>query len=53
MSNGGKGSKQRPRVVSNEEYESRWDVIFGKDKPVEPEPPTEQLNEETLTVKPG
>jgi hypothetical protein len=40
MSNGGKGSKPRPRTVSDQEYEARWDAIFGKDKPVEPEPET-------------
>lgn len=40
-----KGSKPRPFVVSNEEYESRWDAIFGKDKPVEPEPVVEAADE--------
>lgn len=53
MSDGGKGSKPRPRVISNEEYESRWDVIFGKDKPTEAELLTEELKEETTTVKPS
>lgn len=28
----GKGSSPRPFSVSNEEYASRWDAIFGKDK---------------------
>lgn len=32
MSDGGKGSNQRPRFVSNEEYNNRWDAIFGRDK---------------------
>lgn len=32
MSDGGKGSARRPRAVSNEEYEQRWDAIFGRDK---------------------
>ena len=27
----GKGSSPRPLKVSNEEYSSRWDAIFGKD----------------------
>ena len=27
----GKGSSPRPFKVSNEEYASRWDAIFGKD----------------------
>ncbi len=31
MSDGGKGSKPRPLSVSKEEYEKRWDVIFGRD----------------------
>ncbi len=31
MSDGGKGSKPRPLSVSQEEYEKRWDVIFGRD----------------------
>ena len=32
-SDGGKGSTQRPRSVADEEWASRWDAIFGKDKP--------------------
>ena len=31
MSNNGKGSKPRPFSVSQQEYESRWDAIFGRD----------------------
>jgi hypothetical protein len=31
MSDGGKGSTPRPLSVSNEEYASRWDAIFGRD----------------------
>jgi len=27
----GKGSISRPFSVTNEEYENRWDAIFGKD----------------------
>ena len=38
MNNGGKGSTPRPISVSNEEYAARWDAIFGKDKPKEPQP---------------
>lgn len=33
--NGGKGSKARPLSVTQEEYDNRWDLIFGKDKPKE------------------
>lgn len=32
MSDGGKGSAPRPFSVSQEEYDTRWDVIFGRDK---------------------
>ena len=32
-SDGGKGHTQRPRSVADEEWASRWDAIFGKDKP--------------------
>ena len=28
--NGGKGSKPRPYSVSQEEFDDRWDLIFGK-----------------------
>ena len=28
----GKGSRARPKSVSQEEYESRWDAIFNRDK---------------------
>jgi hypothetical protein len=31
MSDGGKGSKPRPYSVSQAEYDSRWDAIFGRD----------------------
>ena len=31
MSHGGKGSKARPFSVSQKEYDSRWDAIFGRD----------------------
>jgi hypothetical protein len=30
---GGKGSKPRPYSVTQEEYDKRWDAIFGKDIP--------------------
>lgn len=29
----GKGSKPRPLSVSQEEFSSNWDAIFGKKKP--------------------
>lgn len=30
-SDGGKGSSPRPFSVSQEEYDKRWDAIFGRD----------------------
>ena len=30
---GGKGSKSRPYSISQDEYDKRWDAIFGKDLP--------------------
>ena len=32
---GGKGSAPRPYSVTQEEYDKRWDAIFGKDLPEE------------------
>jgi hypothetical protein len=32
MSDGGKGSKPRPFSVSQEEYDARFEAIFGKKK---------------------
>ena len=29
---GGKGSGSRPLSITQEEYDNRWDFIFGKDK---------------------
>lgn len=31
MSDGGKGSSPRPFSVSQQEYDTRWDAIFGRD----------------------
>lgn len=36
-SEAGKGSKQRPQQVSNEEYAQRWDLIFASEEPEEQE----------------
>lgn len=33
MSDGGKGSSPRPKSVSQAEWETRWDAIFGRDQP--------------------
>lgn len=32
MSDGSKGSTQRPRSVADEEWANRWDNIFGRDR---------------------
>lgn len=32
MSDGGKGSKPRPFSVAQDQYDARWDLIFGRDK---------------------
>ena len=37
MSDGGKGSKPRPLSVSQEEYDQRFDAIFGKKKQTDAE----------------
>lgn len=31
-SEAGKGSSPRPYSVTQQEYDSRWDLIFGRDK---------------------
>lgn len=47
-SDGGKGSKPRPYSVTQEEYDKRWDAIFGRDEPDEDEDnDLEQEDEET------
>ena len=47
-SDGGKGSKPRPYSVTQEEYDKRWDAIFGRDELEEDEDTDlEQDDEET------
>ena len=48
MSDGGKGSKPRPFSVTQEEYDNRWDAIFGRDVDVVviDEVMTEQVDDE-------
>ena len=41
MSDGGKGSRPRPYSVSQQEYDTRWDAIFGRDLKEEV-PPVEE-----------
>ena len=38
----GKGSAPRPFEISSEEYASRWDAIFGRDKPKAEAPAPEE-----------
>lgn len=45
MSDGGKGSKPRPKSVSDEEYAARWDAIFGRDKDEKKEQPPPKKDE--------
>jgi len=47
MSDGGKGSKQRPMQISQQEWDSRWDAIFGRDQVSEEETKPTRNNEET------
>ncbi len=42
-SDGGKGHTQRPRSIADEEWASRWEAIFDRDKPDQPK---EQPNDE-------
>lgn len=43
-SDGGKGSTPRPFEVSNDQYASNWDAIFGKKKKTEDLTPEEKLS---------
>jgi hypothetical protein len=43
-SDGGKGSSPRPFSVSQDEYNKRWDAIFGRD--LETEETTEEVEHE-------
>ena len=42
----GKGSAPRPFEVASEEYASRWDAIFGRDKQEKKEEKPEQKKED-------
>lgn len=46
-SEAGKGSQQRPKQVSEEDYAQRWDLIFGRDKQEEDQE-TETQEEQPL-----
>lgn len=52
MSHGGKGSAPRPFSVSQKEYDTRWDAIFGRDlKEEKQEEVLEAYNNERLVSK--
>ena len=54
MSDGGKGSKPRPFSVTQEEYDNRWNAIFGKDLNQYDESEQDKItrsNEETQEAK--
>jgi hypothetical protein len=53
-SDGGKGSSPRPFSVSQDEYNKRWDAIFGRDLEDDPQDlseDTEQSEEEDDSLK--
>ena len=39
-SEAGKGSRPRPFNVTQEQYDARWELIFGRDKPEEANVPS-------------
>lgn len=45
---GGKGSSSRPFSVTQEEYDNRWDLIFGKDKTKAKDHEQESIEEDDL-----
>lgn len=51
MSDGGKGSTQRPRSIADEEWSSRWDAIFSRDK--QPEQPKDKPDDEVAEQHPN
>ena len=46
MSEAGKGHTQRPRSIADEEWSSRWDAIFSRDKPDQPEDKADEVAEQ-------
>ena len=51
MSDGGKGSTQRPRSIADEEWANRWDAIFQKDKPQQTKAEDDVLTHDDETTK--
>lgn len=48
MSHGGKGDKPRPLSVPIEEFDNRWETIFGKKKQPEGEKVVDQVENTIL-----
>lgn len=50
---GGKGSAPRKTSISQEEWDNRWDAIFGRDKEKksEQEDKLTRYNDETIEMK--
>jgi hypothetical protein len=42
----GKGCKPRPFSIPQEEFDNRWDTIFGKKKKTEEQKPEKAVEEE-------
>ena len=51
MSDGGKGSSPRPFSVSQDEWDNRWDAIFGRDKPKEQETKSLQTEKQEASTE--
>lgn len=47
MSDGGKGSAQRPRQISEDEWANRWDAIFSRDLKEQDEPELQDAEKPT------
>ena len=52
MREAGKGSKPRPFSVAQEQYEARWDLIFGRDRVTGRETPKKEEQEEKKEEQP-
>lgn len=50
-SEAGKGSKPRPYSVTQEEYDTRWDAIFARDKDKDKAEVIDVYNDERLKTK--
>ena len=51
MNDGGKGSSPRPFSVSQDEWDNRWDAIFGRDKIKEDEVQIESAKKQETSTE--